>query len=577
VAITRQTLHLMRRLRVDVGEAADATTRDLTKAWVRAWDELHTQARAAVGELVAAAAQAGRWPQPWELARAYRLQEVLAAAERSLGELGDETGVTVSDTAGQVIRATVEREPHLLASQVPLTEQPAALQRFVSRIVPSTAQVMVARTQAQIVSTARPLSAAAMEAMRRELVLGVAVGDNPRTSARNMLTRVEGAFNGGLTRAMTIARTEVLDAYRTASMYAHKANADVLAGWRWLCQQDDRTCLSCLTMNGSLHPVSEPGPDDHQQGRCARVPDVLPWSALGINIPEPPSVFPDSRQWFEGLPEARQVAIMGPQRYELWRSGHVGWGDFATKRSTVGWRDSWVPTSVRDLRELAIRRAATGAAPPLPERLPRMTPPLAAAQVVRSIEDRMASAATGEDALASASVSRVTPSGRALLSDAQLRALYDYSGWNYSTINRGLRGTFGATLDAEARSFVRQIDKALANPRAALDRDVVVWRGSGFRAEFFGDRFDGDLTGFTWRDKAYTSTSASRRQADIFAHGDRSVLMRILVPTGQHVVQLSGTDAEWEFLLKRGLKFRVARDRGFDSAGRRLLDVEVVP
>jgi hypothetical protein len=582
VAITRQSLQLLRNLRVDIGTAADVATRDLAKAWVTAWDELRAHTRAAVDELIAAAVQAGRWPQPWELARVRRLQDALAASERALAQLGTRTGVVVSDTAGQVVGATVDQEPRLIASQLPAAEQAAAVQRFGTRIIPTVVDVMVARTRANIVNTARPLSGDAMDAMRRELVAGVAVGDNPRTSARNMVDRVEGAFNGGLSRAMTIARTEVLDAYRSASTYAHAANADVLSGWTWICACDRRSCASCWSKHGSTYPVTTPGPWDHPQGRCARMPTVRPWSELGINIPEPASLLPDAQSRFWSLPAADRLAIMGPARLELLRSGAVDWSDLAVRRTAAGWRDSFGPRSVADLNRIAGQRRAGGIAPsphPLapaePMAAPSRVDPLRAA--AERVEERLASAATGEDALASAAVSRVTSSGRALLSEAELRALYDYSGWNYSQINRGLRGTFGATLDKEGRALVRAADKALARPEAALARDVVVWRGSAFRTEFFGDRFDGDLTGFTWRDKAYTSTSASRRQAEIFATGERSVLMRILVPAGRHVVQLSGTDAEWELLLKRGLKFRVARDRGFDSAGRRLLDVEILP
>jgi hypothetical protein len=358
VAITRQTLQLLRRLRVDVGEAADAATRDLTKAWVTAWDELHTQTSAAVDELVAAAVRAGRWPQPWELARVYRLQEMLVAAEQALAQLGTHTGVTVADTAGQVIGATVDQEPRLIASQLPAAEQVAAVQRFTARIIPSVVDVMAARTRANIINTARPLSADAMDAMRRELVAGVAVGDNPRTTARQMVARVEGAFNGGLTRAMTIARTETLDAYRVASAYAHTANADVLSGWRWLCSLDSRACPACWSKNGTTYPVTTPGPWGHQQCRCARVPTVRPWSELGINVPEPADTFPDAQARFWSLPAADRLAIMGPARLELLRSGAVDWSDLATRRDSAGWRPSYGPRPVGGLNRIASSRRA---------------------------------------------------------------------------------------------------------------------------------------------------------------------------------------------------------------------------
>lgn len=188
----------------------------------------------------------------------------------------------------------------------------------------------------------------------------------------------------------------------------------------------------------------------------------------------------------------------------------------------------------------------------------------------------VAGALEGEEALDSAPLSMLTREGLDLgMSTAELRAFGEYGGILYSEINRGLRGTFGAKLDPATRKIVQTMDKVLA--RSPLDHDVAVWRGAGFRSEFFGDRFDGDLAGFSWREDAFVSTSARREQAAMFAFGgERAVLMRILVPAGQQAIQLSGTSAEWELLLQRGLRFRVVRDNGFDPRGRRLLDVEIV-
>jgi SPP1 gp7 family putative phage head morphogenesis protein len=210
--------------------------------------------------------------------------------------------------------------------------------------------------------------------MRRALLAGISVGDNPRTAARAMLSRVEGAFNGGLTRAMTIARTEMLDAYRTASRYTHAANADVLDGWVWTAALDRRTCPSCWSQHGNVYPVDQPGPLDHQQGRCARVPKTKTWRQLGINLDEPPSVLPDAQTRFWQLPAADRAAIMGPARLELLRTGRIGWDDLAVRRTSTGWRDSYTPRSVADLRRLADQRRTSGAAPRPHPLAPKATP-----------------------------------------------------------------------------------------------------------------------------------------------------------------------------------------------------------
>lgn len=353
MAVTRQTLRLAHQLRVTVGSEADAATRAAAKAWAKAWRELAKQWTLAAADIAALQAQLGRYPFAWELSRLDRLQIALIAVERSLVTLATQTGVSVTNAAGNAIRSTVEAEPHLIASQLPATQRATAVTTFNARILPMQVEAIVARTAQQITALTRPLSRAAYDAVQRELVRGVAVGANPRETGRRIVARVEGAFAGGLSRATVIACTETLDAYRSASRLAHMANRDALAGWQWTCALDRRSCPSCWSRHGSLHPVDEIGPNDHQRGRCARTPITRSWADLGFSMREPDSVFPDARAKFAGLPEKDQRAILGDRRFELWRSGRVGWDDFANKRSTPGWRDSFAPTTVRDLERRA--------------------------------------------------------------------------------------------------------------------------------------------------------------------------------------------------------------------------------
>lgn len=353
MAIRQPTLRLVRDLRVTVGVEADQATRDLTAAWVRAWNTLAPDLRAALLEVAAQAAEHGHWPKPWELARIQRLRMALLATQEALAKLGDRTGVTVSDAAGLAIQATAEVEPRLIASQLPAAGQATATATFAARLTPSALDAIVARTQSRIVAVSRPLSGQAMDVMRRELIRGVAGGSNPRESARQMLARTEGAFNGGLSRAVNIARTEVLDAYRTTSREIHAANADVVGGWVWTCALQKNSCAACWSKHGTVYPVTTPGPWDHQSGRCSRVPKARPWRELGIDLDEPDDLIPDARTRFDGLPKADQVAILGPARLELLRSGHIDWADLAVRRDNPDWRPSYAPRTVADLQRRA--------------------------------------------------------------------------------------------------------------------------------------------------------------------------------------------------------------------------------
>lgn len=358
MAIRSGTLRLGRQLRTAVGTEADNATRALAAAWVKAWDLLSADMSAAVLEAVVLAQQLGRWPAPYELMRIRRLHEALLNAQDALVNLGERAGVTISDAAGNAIQATGAAEPGLIASQLPAAMRAEAVVRYAARILPTALDVITARTSHQITSSTWTLSREATDAMHRELVRGVAVGSSPREAARLMVANVEGGFNGGLARAVNIARTEVLDAMRVTSQYAHQANADVLGGWIWLCTLSNRTCPSCLAKNGTVHPLSESGPLDHQSGRCTRMPKTKTWADLGINIPEPPDTLPDARAWFAAQPADVQRQIMGPGRLDLLNSGRITWDDIPGRRESSEWRPSYAPRSLADLQRRATATTA---------------------------------------------------------------------------------------------------------------------------------------------------------------------------------------------------------------------------
>jgi hypothetical protein len=161
--------------------------------------------------------------------------------------------------------------------------------------------------------------------------------------------------------------------------------------------------------------------------------------------------------------------------------------------------------------------------------------------------------------------------------------LDNYKGDFFDDINGGLRRSGGKPLRGERGADVKAISAAMSE--STLDSDVAVYRGIEDAQRLFGAAWpgDGDATGLEWEDPAFTSTTTSRRVADSFISfgGGRGkpVLMRILVPKGTHAIGMNGfafgNDPEYELLLDRGLRFRVAGDRR--ENGQRILDVEVIP
>ncbi|WP_159622681.1 phage minor head protein [Ruania rhizosphaerae] len=349
MAVTPDTLRLLAGLRIRVGDSVDQAGRDLVRGWATAWDELAAEWDAALTEL-AAASTANGWPSRAQLARADRVWRAMDATRDALDGLAQDLDVRILQDLPDLTGDAALWQARITGSQLPPAAGSTAelVARF-NRVDPAQLEQIVTRTTTQIHAATRPLSVEAIAVMRSQLIRGVAVGDNPRQVAALMLRRLEGGFNGGLTRALVISRTEMLDAYRAAAQAQDIANETTLTGWRWMATLDTRTCPSCLAQHGSLHPTSEAGPHDHQQGRCARLPVTKTWRELGFDIDEPPDIIPDARAWFDNLAATDQARIMGPRRLQLLQDGDISWDDLTRLRHTTGWRDSYTVTPVAAL------------------------------------------------------------------------------------------------------------------------------------------------------------------------------------------------------------------------------------
>lgn len=333
---TAETLAALARMRASVDESVDGTTAAFVGAWASSWETLAGEWRAAVTELVKMAEQ-GRWPTRTQINRAKAARLALAHTARRLDELGSLSGVTITAGLGKLVRDADGWQRVILATQLP-----AGYRMGWKPISDRALDAIVRRTTQQIESVTRILSRDVQAVMKAELVRGIALGSNPRVAARKMYTRTRSAFDGGLYRANNLARTEMLDAHRAGTLTSRKNNGDVVLGWQWLAALDSRSCPSCLAQHGSKWPADEPGPLDHQQGRCTALPLSRSWLDLGIDAPEPPPVpIQDSQEWFAAqTPEVRRQ-IMGPGRLALLDSGGLQWSELSRRRTNVGWRDSF--------------------------------------------------------------------------------------------------------------------------------------------------------------------------------------------------------------------------------------------
>lgn len=188
-------------------------------------------------------------------------------------------------------------------------------------------------------SPLRSLFAAAwpesVEGLTQALIDGVALGRNPIETARQMRAK----FGTGFHRAINIARTEQLRAYRASNIgqYQHSKLVD---GYMRLSARDNRVCAACLMADdGTVYPLTTPF-EEHPQGRCSPVPVVK-----GLPIVR----WQSGQSWFLAQDPATQRSILGPQRYDAWLNQEFELADVVKRVENETWGASLVPTPLHEL------------------------------------------------------------------------------------------------------------------------------------------------------------------------------------------------------------------------------------
>lgn len=173
--------------------------------------------------------------------------------------------------------------------------------------------------------------------MTDALVRAIALGKNPRDTARQMAD----GLAGGLNRALVIARTEQLRAYRTAEQMQYEQSG-VVRGFMRISARDDRVCPACLFMDdGRIYPTAHLF-EAHPQDRCSMIPVLV-----GIR----PPAFEYGRAWFERQDAETQRTILGPGRYDAWQEGKFDLADVVKRVENETWGAAFVPKTLAELTE----------------------------------------------------------------------------------------------------------------------------------------------------------------------------------------------------------------------------------
>ncbi len=117
------------------------------------------------------------------------------------------------------------------------------------------------------------LPADAADRVKTGLMRGVMGGKNPRVIARE----IRSALAGNQARALMIARTEMLGAYRDAALETYRANSDVVTGWKWLATSG--ACSYCAGKNGEI-AATKTAFHTHPNCRCTPIPVTKSWDEI---------------------------------------------------------------------------------------------------------------------------------------------------------------------------------------------------------------------------------------------------------------------------------------------------------
>lgn len=184
--------------------------------------------------------------------------------------------------------------------------------------------------------------------LRGALLQGIVRGKGPAWIAR----KAGVALDLPRRRAVTIARTEGARVYNAVTRGVYQENADVLEGWEWVASLDKRSCVACIVMHGTIHPLTDTL-DGHPNCRCAMSPRTRSLADL-LGDPSIPDTQPPRGRgmtWLRRQSAADQREIMGPVRYRAFKAGEISLSDMVARSRDPQWGSMRRERSLLEIRE----------------------------------------------------------------------------------------------------------------------------------------------------------------------------------------------------------------------------------
>lgn len=301
----------------------------LVKAYGASWNRLSKELAALTKQIEDARARGEFVNQSW-LFRQERYRKLIEQVTWEVAKFAEFTeGVITKEQRVAVKTALNDSQRLLLAS----AEATGGVSGAFNRLPVSAVENIVGflGNGSPLNTLLREFAPAARQQVEQGLINAVAQGWNPRKTAKE----IRGALGGNLNRALKIARTETIRAYREASHENYLANEDVLDGWVWLSARNRRTCPACFAMHGTFHPVTE-RMASHVNCRCA----MVPWTKPIDGVPDTRPKIEPGEDAFAKLPAADQREVLG-NAFDAYKAGKIKLTDLVGRKDSVEWGRSY--------------------------------------------------------------------------------------------------------------------------------------------------------------------------------------------------------------------------------------------
>lgn len=298
-----------------IANERDAIAR-MSEAYKTAWEQIRRELNTLTAQIASAQARGEKVNRAW-LFQQQRLTLLQSQIEYQINTFAQSAGVVIEYQQRMAINAALENAASLVSAT---TDAAITLARLPTAQVAELVGMM--GNGSPLSGILNELAKAGSTGIRETLIKGVALGWNPRKMER----MARQALGKVLTRALTVARTESMRAYREATYQTYNANTDIIDGWYWISAADSRTCASCWAMHGTKHRLNE-RLDDHPNGRCTPVPSVRNY----------PLTIETGAERFAKLDKGKQREVLGNAAFDAFEDGKIGLNDMVHRHRSNTW------------------------------------------------------------------------------------------------------------------------------------------------------------------------------------------------------------------------------------------------